>query len=383
MPRLKIIVAFVLVAAASAQERPQTAAPTQRPAVPRIVSPDVHGNQITFRLRDPNAHEVMLSREGAERVPMQRDENGIWNVTVGPVEPDFYGYSFVADGVSLMDPVNPLMKPNLLNPTSMVHVPGDGLSWEIEDVPHGEVHHHFYRSQVVGDERDFFVYTPPGYVSGTKRYPVLYLLHGFSDDASAWTAVGQANYILDNLIAHNKAKPMIVVMPLGYGAPEILHRRPAAPSDPDLGRRNITKFREALLNEVMPQVEREYRVLSDRNFRAIAGLSMGGAESLYTGLNTLDRFAWIGGFSSGGLGDDAAGTFPKLTEDANRQLRLLWIACGTDDRLIESNRKFREWLTSKGVKHTDIETPGAHTWMVWRRNLSSFAPLLFQTHNQP
>jgi enterochelin esterase family protein len=174
-------------------------------------------------------------------------------------------------------------------------------------------------------------------------------------------------------------------MPLGYGAPEILNARwQSAPPDPTLGRRNRDKFAEALLTEVMPAVERDYRVLTDRTSRAIAGLSMGGAESLATGLNALDRFAWIGAFSSGGIGNDFSAAFPSLDgAKANAALRLLWIACGTEDGLITANRQLREWLTSKGVHHTDIETPGAHTWMVWRRNLAAFAPLLFQDAKPP
>ena len=155
---------------------------------------------------------------------MQKDDSGVWSVTTEPLEPDYYGYSFLADGVGLIDPRNPLMKPNLLGTQSMVHVPGPpSLPWEINDVPHGVVHHHFYKSGVVGDQRDYYVYTPPRYDPASKKtYPVLYLLHGFSDDASGWTAVGRANVILDNLLAQQKAKPMIVVMTLGYGAPEML-----------------------------------------------------------------------------------------------------------------------------------------------------------------
>jgi enterochelin esterase-like enzyme len=346
-----------------------------------VLSPEVHAdNSVTFRLRAPNVKEVLLAREGAERVPMQRGEDGVWSVTTDPLEPDFYGYSFVADGVSLIDPSNSLMKPNLLSNDSEVHVPGPAsLPWEISDVPRGTVHHYFYRSGVVGDYRDYFVYTPPGYdPSTTKSYPVLYLLHGFSDDASGWTAVGRANVILDNLIAQGKAKPMLVVMPLGYGAPEIVSHNAPPQRDASLRQRNMDKFRDALFTEVIPQVEKNYRVAPDRNSRAIAGLSMGGAESLYTGLNALDRFAWVGAFSSGGLSNDFSTAFPALDAKASSELRLLWIACGTDDRLIGPNRKFREWLTSKGIRHTDVETPGMHTWMVWRRNLSNFAPLLFQ-----
>ncbi len=341
----------------------------------------MHGDHtVTFRFRDPNAKEVLLAREGAARAPMQKDEQGVWTLTTEPLDPDLYGYSFVADGVALLDPSNSLMKPNLLNPQSEVHVPGPPtLPWEINGTPHGEVHHHFYRSAVVGDDRDFYVYTPPGYdPTARKLYPVLYLLHGFSDGADAWTAVGRANIILDNLIAQGKATPMIIVMPLGYGAPEIVSRTGPTLRDPNLRQRNYDKFRDALFNEVMPQVEKDYRASRDRDLRAIAGLSMGGAESLYTGLNALDRFAWVGSFSAGGTSEDYAATFPTLDSKANSRLRLLWIACGTEDRLIAPNRKFRDWLASKDIHFTPIETPGVHSWMVWRRNLAAFAPLLFQ-----
>ncbi len=261
-----------------------------------------------------------------------------------------------------------------------MHVPGPAsLPWEVNNVPHGTVHRHFYKSGVVGDEGDYYVYTPPGYdPKGNKLYPVLYLLHGFSDDASGWSAVGRAHIILDNLIAQGKAKPMLIVMPLGYGAPEVVTRGGPPMRDPKLRQKNYDKFRDALLTEVIPEVEKAYRVARDRNSRAIAGLSMGGSESLYVGLNALNRFAWIGAFSSGGLLEDFTAAFPALDSKANAQLRLLWISCGTEDRLIEINRKFRDWLKSKEIRHTAIETPGAHTWMVWRRNLANFAALLFQ-----
>ncbi len=346
-----------------------------------IISPEVQPDgRATFRLRAPNAREVFLALEGNPRIAMQEDDRGVWSVAAGPLEPDFYGYSFIADGVSLIDPSNYRMKPNLLNPQSLVHVPGPlTLTWETNDVPHGVLHRHFYRSAVVGDDRDFIVYTPPGYSpSGKDDYPVLYLLHGFSDDTSAWTAVGRAHVILDNLIARGRAKPMIVVMPLGYGAPEVLSRSTGGPRNPSLWRRNVERFRDALLQEVLPLVEKSYRVSRDPKTRAIAGLSMGGAQSLHTGLNSLDRFAWVGAFSSGGLGDDFSTTFPSLEAKANAQLQLLWIACGKEDRLIEANRKFVDWLKGKGVQNTYLETPGGHAWLVWRRYLSDFVPLLFR-----
>jgi enterochelin esterase family protein len=349
----------------------------------RAQRPEVHPDlRVTFRFRAPNAKEVFLVREGAARLPMQKDGQGVWSVTTDPLEPDLYGYSFVADGVGLMDPTNPLIKPNLLGPQSVVYVPGPAtLPWEITPVPHGAIDHHFYRSTVIGDERDFYVYTPPGYdPRAGKRYPVLYLLHGYSDDASGWTAVGRAHIILDNLIAQGKAKPMVVVMPLGYGAPEIVMGNGSGRRDPGIGQRNFDKFTQALISEVIPEVEKSYRVIKDRNARAITGLSMGGGESLTTGLNHLDTFAWIGSFSGAVImaGNDYPKLFPTLDSRSGSRIRLLWIACGTDDGLLAPNRKFEEWLKSKGTPFTQIETPGAHTWMVWRRNLANFVPLLFQ-----
>jgi enterochelin esterase family protein len=364
----------ILAAVVPLLAQPQAPAP--------IISPEVHSDhRVTFRFRAPNAKEVLLGREGAQRVPMQRDEQGVWSVTVGPLEPDFYGYSFIADGVGLMDPSNSLLKPNLLNTQSMVHVPGPAaLPWEINNVPRGQVRRHFYRSGIVGDDRDYYVYTPPGYDgNGRKSYPVLYLLHGFSDDASGWTAVGRAHVILDNLIAQGKARPMLIVMTLGYGDLRLVSRTAGGFRDPELRKRSFDKFRDSLLNEVIPEVEKAYRVIKDRKSRAIAGLSMGGAQSLYIGLNAVDRFAWIGAYSSGGIpADEFSKSFPSLDAKANAQLRLLWIACGKEDRLLDGNRKFLDWLKSKDVRHTWVETPGAHTWMVWRRYLAEFAPLLFQ-----
>jgi enterochelin esterase family protein len=367
--------------AQQAKPAPAAQAPVPQAPLPALNSTEVHSdNSVTFRFRAPNAQEVKLAREGAEPLPMQKDDSGIWSVNTPPLSPDYYGYSILVDGVRSIDPYNHLLKPNLLSTESMVHVQGPpSLPWELNDVPHGEIHHHFYKSAAASDDRDYYVYTPPGYEPASKKtYPVLYLLHGYSDDASGWSAVGRANVILDNLIAQGKAKPMIVVMPLGYGTLEIIRLGWGAWSHTDVRDQNFSRFREALLTEVLPKVESEYRVMKDRNSRAIAGLSMGGSESLLTGLNNLDKFAWIGAFSSGGLPEPFEKDFPGLDARANPPIRLLWIACGTEDRLIQVNRDLRQWLQGKGIQHTDIETPGMHTWMVWRRNLAEFAPLLFR-----
>ena len=358
----------------------------QQSQMPSLKSPEVASDgRVTFRYFDPPAQKVTVSLEGAAApLPMQKDSSGIWTATTGVLAPELYGYSFSSDGAHRLDPHNTRIKPNLLSLSNIVEVPGPSpMPWDDSDVPHGEVHHHFYKSAVVGDNRDFYVYTPPSYNgSADTTYPVLYLLHGFSDDASGWTAVGKANLILDTLIAAGKVRPMIVVMPLGYGAPEIVQPSSGPGNrlqDKSLRQRNYTNFQAALIDEVLPRVERAYKVNKNRDARAIAGLSMGGADSLLTGLNRLDLFSYVGAFSAGGLNADFPVAFPQLSDSANSKLHLLWIACGTEDRLLTPNRQLISWLKSKGIKLTAIETPGMHTWMVWRNNLISFAPLLF-TH---
>ncbi len=366
------------------QAQPAAAPRAATAPAPVLVSPEVHADgRITFRFRAPTAGDVSVGRSGADRLPMVKDEEGVWSATTAALEPDIYQYTFSVDGQATLDPLNTWVAPNLLNMSNMVRVPGpssgDGhRPWDVADVPRGRLHRHFYKSARVGDHRDYYVYTPPGYdARRTEAYPVLYLLHGFSDDASGWTAVGQAHVILDNLIAARTVTPMLVVMTLGYGAPEIVTRGPRAPG---LGQKNMEGYRDALLAEVIPAIERDYHADTRRERRAIAGLSMGGAESLFVGLNAIDRFGWIGAFSSGGLGDAAqfATLFPALTAAEGKRLRLLWIACGTEDRLIDANRQFRAFLTERGVPHEAIETAGAHTWTVWRRNLATFATLIFR-----
>jgi len=337
-------------------------------------TPEVSADgRVTFRLKAPDAKEVKVQCESLPGTNMVKDADGVWSVTTSPLEPDYYGYSFIVDGVRGLDLSNPLMKYNLLGTESQVHVPGPAsLPWEVNDVPHGVIHRHFYHSAAADDNRAYFVYTPPGYSLSGAHFPVLYLLHGFSDDATAWWSVGQANIILDNLIARGQIKPMVVVMPLGYGSLGVLYGNRNF-----RGRSNADKFRATLLDEVLPQVESAYNVSKDREDRAIAGLSMGGAESLTVGLNNLDRFAWIGAFSSGGLGSNFSTTFANLDSSANEKLHLLWISCGKDDRLVTPNRDFVHWLDSKEVHHTWTEVPGVHSWRVWRRNLADFTPLLF------
>ena len=348
-----------------------------------VRSPEVGSDgRVTFRFVAPGAHAVSLAREGEPRVPMRQGERGIWSVTTDSLPPDFYLYTFVVDGVALADPANPLSNPVVVGGNeSIVHVPGPAaLPWEMNDVPHGTLHKHLYASSALGETREFWVYTPPGYRPADRRtYPVLYLLHGVMDDASAWTAAGRANVILDNLIARGQARPMLLVMPLGYGFPHAPDRMAKAFSLVDQPEA-MKVLAASLLDEVIPQVERAYRVTPGRNARAIAGLSMGGAQALSIGLNHPDRFASIGSFSGALVmyGGQFEQWFPRLSVDANARIHVLWLACGTDDFLVGVNRYFGDWLTSRGVRFTTTETPGAHVWTVWRRNLSMFLPLLFR-----
>ncbi|HEX3627901.1 MAG TPA: alpha/beta hydrolase-fold protein [Verrucomicrobiae bacterium] len=346
-----------------------------------VVSPEVHpDSSITFQLLAPKAQAVQLHCESLSDINMTKGATGIWTYTTKPLEPDIYTYTFDVDGVRMIDPANAFIKYNLLNTVSQVEVPGP-LSlhqpWEITDVPHGELHRHFFRSAVCNDDRDFIVYTPPGYQPRAfKRYPVLYLLHGFSDDTTAWTQAGRANVILDNLIAHGQAKPMIVVMPLGYGDMAVV-KAPKGPAGDALHKHSQEKFTESLLTEVMPQVEKQYRVSANRRARAIAGLSMGGKEALTTGLNHLDKFAWVGGFSSAWI-TNSSESFPTLDSGANKKLRLLWIGCGNKDGLLKPNQKLCDWLRGKDIKFTWVELPGQHSYRVWRPDLVLFASLLFR-----
>jgi len=347
-----------------------------------VVSPEVHADRtVTFRYRDPGAKKVELSLEGVDSIVMTKGANGVWTYTSEPLAPDIYGYNFIADGEARLDIHNPAVKPNLIWVGNMVTVPGNPAEpWEVQHVPHGELHRHFYKSGIIGDERDYFVYTPPGYrPNAGPKLPVLYLLHGYSDMANGWTAVGMAHVILDNLIATGKAKPMIIVMTLGYGVPGFASPIQSGFRDPNRTSRNFDLFRKALLEEVIPAVEHDYRASSTRANRAIAGLSMGGAETLFVGLNNLDKFAYVGAFSSGGLGGDFNADFPGFDgAKTNKALKHFWVSCGVSDGLITFNRNLVTWLKEKNATVDFHETSGRHAWMVWRRNLIEFSQLLFK-----
>jgi len=370
--RLLFAFAFISALAASAFAQP-------------LVSPEVHADRtITFRYNAPSAKEVLLYSEAVPKAqPLKMDEQGVWSFTTNPVAPDIYVYSYIVDGRRVLDPANPVIKYNLFSTENQIQVPGPKtLPWEINDVPHGVIHRHHYRSAIVGEERDLWVYTPPGYdATSAEKLPVLYLLHEFSDAEDTWVTVGRANIILDNLIANGSAKPMLIVMPRGYGNREVVTGGWATLRTPgwqQAWQNSNAKFGQSLLKEIIPLVEKNYRVSSDRNARAIAGLSMGGTQSLLIGLNASDRFAWIASFSAGGMPEDYDVSFPGITEKSTPEFRLLWIGCGTEDSLITGNKKFSAWLKTHGVQHTWKETPGQHNFLLWRRYLAEIFPLLFQ-----
>ncbi|WP_041597416.1 esterase [Granulicella tundricola] len=345
-----------------------------------VVNPD---HTVTFHYVAPEATTALVSIDVSKTpFPMTKDAAGVWTYTTAVLPPEIYGYHFEVDGRMALDPHSVTIKASYTSVGDGFLVPGSPAQpWETTAVPHGTVHVHTFTTKVVQGleaNQDFvYVYTPPGYDAKAKtKYPVLYLLHGWSDTAGGWSTIGQANYILDNLIAAGKAKPMIVVMPLGYGDMSFVRSGGGVWQDLAQIDHNVALFQQSLLTEVIPQVEANYKVAPGRDNRAIAGLSMGGLESVSVGLKNTEMFGWVGGFSSAVhmLKPEAlAGLDAKKAN-----LHLLWIACGTSDDLIEPNRRLVTELKAAGMPVTAVETSGAHTWLVWRDNLVTFAPLLFQ-----
>lgn len=343
-----------------------------------LISPEVQANdQVIFRLRALKAEKVSVVCEAVGVVPMVKGVDGIWSVTVGPLAPGIYDYRFEVDGLRITDPAGPHVFGNRQGTRGYVEVPGPADrprpdQWR--EVPHGAVSVHWYTSKVTGARRRVHVYTPPGYMQQTsQRYPVLYLLHGSGDDDSHWVLLGQANVIADNLLAERQAVPMLIVMPDGHLVDRSQQR--------EIGDRWRSRelFDRDLLESVVPLVESDYRVNADAQHRAVAGLSMGGGQSIGVGLEHPDRFAWVGAFSAAASADDPV--LERLRVDpaaVNQKLRLLWIAIGKDDRLLAGNREFVAALDDLKIRHSFRETTGAHAWGVWRGYLNEFLPLLFR-----
>ena len=352
---------------------------------PRVVSPEVAADRhVTFRILAPKAEAVLLSGSdipdlgrGAE---MTKDPNGVWEVTLGPIDPGAYRYNFNVDGVSVIDPRSPSTSESNANTWSLVYVPGSDFM-DTRDVPHGAVAEVTYYSKSLKRFRRLHVYTPPGYASGQGKYPIFYLLHGAFDCDDSWTSVGRAGFILDNLIAAGKAKPMVVVMPAGHTGSFTFGRR--SPVD---------EFVQDFVNDIMPYAETHYRVYADRQHRAIAGLSMGGGQTLNIAIPYPDKFAYMGVFSSGifgitgrGFGANAGGPsweerYKNILDGAVLKdgLKLVWFGTGKDDFLVETSRATVEMLKKHGLDVVYKETAGAHTWINWREYLHEFAPQLFR-----
>ena len=350
-------------------------------------SPEVNADRtVTLRFRAPEATAVDLVGEinrGKGPQPMTKGEGGVWTATIGPLPPEIWSYNFRVQGVEVPDPSNPSIKP--VPPgfpmASFVEVPGTSPAfYDSRPVPHGDVRIVMYESKTMGVTRFLWIYTPPGYDESKAKYPVLYLLHGNGEAQNGWVMNGRANIILDNLIAERKARPMLVVMPQGHA----LQAAGVAPLVRLSGETQMysERFPKDLLEDVIPLVERRFRVIPDPDRRAIAGLSMGGGQALTIGLSHPELFHYVLGYSAAVSSQftNSEKEFKDVLanpEKASAKLRLLWLSCGRQDFLYEANRKFAETLKAKGVKLTYRETEGAHVWSVWRNNLNESAPLLF------
>jgi enterochelin esterase family protein len=387
---------------------------------PAVVSPEVLADRrLAFRIYAPQAQAIRLAAGDipgvGQTTQLTKGENGVWEVTIGPIDPGAYRYNFNVDGVATIDPRNPATSESNTNVWSLVVVPGSDFM-DTKNVPHGAVAAVTYNSTALGAFRRMHVYTPPGYETGTAKYPVFYLLHGAGDSDDAWTSVGRAGFILDNLIAAGKAKPMIVVMPAGHTS-----RGPVAGGV--VGRNATQDFVKDFTADVMPYVEKHYRVLTDRAHTAIAGLSMGGTQTLHVAIPHLEKFGYVGVFSSGLIGGfpelapagrgaapaapaaappsgsaaapatppAAPPAAPVLAADWAKQnaatldnpglkkgLKLLWFSTGKDDGLITTSNATVDLLKKHGLNATFKESPGGHTWINWRNYLNEFVPQLFQ-----
>ena len=353
-------------------------APASRPLPARqaaILSPEIHEDRsVTFRLRAPQAKEVAVRGQWAKQpLPLARgDDDGVWSVTSDPIAAGVWEYSFGVDGLNLLDPANPALKPQREPGKSILHIVGTPPNpWDFQDVPHGAVHQHSFLSKSLGRVREVWVYTPPGYESdAAAKYPLLVLQHGSGDNHKTWVEHGKAHWILDSLIAAGKAKPMIVLMLDGHPQGQVPRE------DADKRATSLAAFQRELFEDALPLVEARYRVTGAREQRAIAGLSMGGWQALTVGLNNLDRFAWIGSFS--GAAEEATLAAPLAdATGTNSRLKLLWIACGKADFLRERNEALIAALQKSGIQHDWQLTEGDHSWPVWRRYLVEFAPKLF------
>ncbi len=364
-----------------------------------VRSPEVNPDKtVTFRLRAPQAPSVELVGEvlqGKGSQPMTKGPDGVWSITIGPLPPEIWIYNFRVDGVQLPDPGNISVMPRAAGSanSSFVEVPGDGPAfYDARLVPHGQVRMVLYESKTMDVDRYMWVYTPPGYDNSSTKYPVYYLLHGNGETQSGWVTNGRANIILDNLIADGKAVPMVVVMPHGHAiqsasvGPFVTVQQPGVP-----GLRNFTMFTEDLLQQIIPSIEKSFRVYTDADHRAIGGLSMGAMQSVAIGLAHPELFhyvlAYSGGFGNLGVTGAAADSetqspWKELLADpekTRKSFRLLFLGCGQQETgMLDTGRRLVKLFQEKGVNAQWADYPGGHVFSVWRNDLHDTAPLLFR-----
>ncbi|HEY4363060.1 MAG TPA: alpha/beta hydrolase-fold protein [Bryobacteraceae bacterium] len=365
-----------------------------------VRSPEVHADRtVTFRLRAPHAAMVELTGEvlrGKGPQAMNKGKDGVWDITIGPLPPEIWIYNFRVQGVDLPDPSNIDLMPRAAGAaavSSFVEVPGEGPAfYDARAVPHGNVRIDLYESKAMGVNRYVWVYTPPGYESTKRKYPVYYLLHGNGETQNGWVENGRANIILDNLIADGKAEPMIVVMPHGHpiqSASVGPFKEATQAGEPGL--RNFTLFAKELLEQIVPMVDKKYRVYTDADHRAIGGLSMGAMQSVAIGLGHPELFhsvlAYSGGFGNlsltPGTGEtDSQTPWKEILADpgaAKKSLRLLFLGCGqAETGLLAPGKKLVALLKEKGVNAVWFDYPGGHVFSVWRNQLNESLPMLFR-----
>jgi len=361
--------------------------PGARRGDPALVSPEVAADhRVTFRLKAAEAKTVTVSGDFGSDAEMRKGADGIWTATIGPLDPEMYVYFFVVDGVRLTDPSNPQLKIGYVTSTttSLLTVPGDAPAfYDVQDVPHGEIRTLLYKSRSNGTTRELTVYVPPGYDEArNRRYPVLYLLHGFANDHHSWHRYGRANDILDNLLAQKTIQPFLVVMPLGYGGARVNGDGTGLPPQgAGAFGGDAALYERDLIEDIIPMIDSKYRTTADRKHRAIVGFSMGGGQAGRFGLRHLETFSQIGIMSAGMAGGADTEPLSTLAADpakANKQIDLLWIACGKEDTAMKGAKTLHGALEQAGIKHTFLETEGAHHWRVWRRYLRDLSPLLFK-----
>jgi enterochelin esterase family protein len=404
------------------QAAPQGAPPQQPAARPApLKSPEIHPDRtVTFRHSAPKAQEVTLngSWDNGTNLPMTKDENGVWSTTIGPLAAQLWGYWFMVDGVKALDPNNGETQRDGSRYDNLLMISGpESAWWDFKDVPHGTVQAVWYPSPTLKmDQRRMMVYTPPGYETSTQKYPVLYLLHGGGGDEDAWLTMGRANIIIDNLIAAGKAKPMIVVMPNGNATqsvsqgyafgPTPARQQVVAPAPPPVqaqqqaaggqgagraggpgggrgGQPQVYEgsYPQSLVKDVIPFVEKRYRVLAVKDDRAIAGLSMGGGHTVAATNNNPGEFAYIGVFSAGGRTTDE--TFQQQLEAVKKGgVKFYWLGAGTTDMAHDGTVALSELVKKDGFNTTYREIPGRHYWFLWRDFLANFAQVMFQPAGQ-